>query len=128
MYSRNSIKRELLIFSLGYLAAIKHQSISITTKYMDKELGHEVYTQDPLFRIRLLTWAENNKFDKEFCELIHSILELEDIKSILQDKFNNELNIIIDNVLSQLKNLAFQKGKEESLYWEALKSADLPNH
>jgi len=113
IYSRDTIKREILVYSLGYMMGIKHKVIPLDyTEYMD-----------PLFRIRLLTWIEKNNFDNEFTDFIHEILELEDILSITPNKFNNVINKLIDKNLNYLAKLPLSS--DNNLYFKALKSIEL---
>jgi len=112
IYSKDTIKREILVYSLGYMMGIKHKVIPLDSVY-----------QDPLFRIRLLTWVEENNFDNEFADFIHEILELEDILSIIPNKFNNEINKLIDKNLNYLAQLPLSS--DNNLYFKALKSIEL---
>lgn len=124
-YNKESIKREILIFSLGYLIGIKNKVIFISCEYFDKELNRIMTTQDPLFKYGLLLWVKKNNFNKNFIELIDNILILEDILFLIPEKFDNELNALIGKVLKELESIPKSVVNEKSLYAYSLQKAKI---
>ena len=104
-YTKESIKKDILVYSLGYLNAIKYGIINLDYTFYNKSLDINMGIIHPLFKMATILWLEKNNFDKKFIELIYSIIQLEDVLSLNPDKFTKTLDKIIENVINMLKTL-----------------------
>ena len=88
--TKESVKKYILIYTLGYLNAIETGCVKLNYQIFNDE-GAKMYIHQPYFKMLTFTWLEENNFEQSFIDLIHLVMELEDVHSVVPQNFNASL-------------------------------------
>jgi len=91
MIDKNSFQKQLLIYILGILDGIKKNVIDTDESFL------------VLFKPNVILWLKENNFDNDLINLIDEARELEDIKELIPNSFNDVVDKLYCETLSQLK-------------------------
>lgn len=93
-------EKKILIIALGLLYSLKEEVVTINE------------SEQYLFCPRVIKLLKEERCNKDIVNLVKCGCELEDIKSLLPDEYNYELEKLIKRVLEQLKTYKIDEKKE----------------
>ena len=102
--TKESVKKYILIYTLGYLNAIETGCIEMNHQIFN-DGGAKMYMQQPYFKMLTFTWLEENNFEQSFIDLIHLVMELEDVHSVVPQSFNDSLAKCKSLTIEELKKI-----------------------
>ena len=98
MMEKESLTKQLLIYTLGILDGIKQGVVNTDESFAI------------LFKPSVISWLEENHFDNDLINLIDEARELEDIKELIPNSFDEVLDKLYTDTLLQLKQSPTIKG------------------
>ncbi len=103
--NKNYIKKEILIYCLGYLNALKYKILPINQKFFDKDIDTYISEQDPMGGLKTISWIKDNNLGNDLEEILEEMLELGAILSLIPNEFDKKIDELIDRVLISLKKI-----------------------